>query len=118
MRVLGSRTLPLRQGSLRAVVPTLSPASALPLPAGREPASTLGLIVGVGLALLLLVLLAYAFIRWYQTGRCWHRPDFVFNLYHIRGLRAVEVELAPPFTVSGSLSEARSGYVRFHDRGL
>ncbi|XP_068772943.1 small integral membrane protein 35 [Struthio camelus] len=77
----------------------------------------LGLAVGLGLALLILVLLVYASVRWYRRGQCWHRPDFVFNLYHMRGLRAVEVELAPPFTVSGCLSEASSGYARFHGGG-
>ncbi|XP_074707116.1 small integral membrane protein 35 isoform X2 [Strix uralensis] len=44
----------------------------------------LGVILGVGLALLILVLFSYAFVRWYQRGQCWRRPDFVFNLYHTR----------------------------------
>ncbi|XP_067422300.1 small integral membrane protein 35 [Emydura macquarii macquarii] len=85
---------------------------------GIEPISILGLILGIGLSLLLLGILGYALIKWYQRGQCWHRPDFVFNLYHIRSLKSLEVELAPPFTVSGSMRETGSGYTRFHDGGM
>ncbi|XP_074707117.1 small integral membrane protein 35 isoform X3 [Strix uralensis] len=53
--------------------------------AGQQPINMLGVILGVGLALLILVLFSYAFVRWYQRGQCWRRPDFVFNLYHTRG---------------------------------
>ncbi|XP_066837166.1 small integral membrane protein 35 isoform X2 [Anser cygnoides] len=86
--------------------------------AGQEPISVLGLILGLGLALLILVLFGYAFVRCYQQGRCWRRPDFVFNLYHSCGLRSVAVELTPPFSISGLLSEAGGGYVRFQEQGL
>ncbi|CAI5795501.1 Hypothetical predicted protein [Podarcis lilfordi] len=82
-----------------------------------EPVSILGLILGVSLSLLILGVLSYTIAKWYQEGHCWNRPNFVFNLYHIRNLKSVEVELAPPFTISGSMREAGSGYVRFHDRG-
>lgn len=41
--------------------------------AGQEPISVLGLILGLGLALLILVLFGYAFVRCYQQGRCWRR---------------------------------------------
>ncbi|XP_059575866.1 small integral membrane protein 35 isoform X2 [Alligator mississippiensis] len=80
--------------------------------AGNEPISILGLLLGVGLSLLILGILGYSFIKWFQG------PNFVFNLYHIRGLKSVEVELASPFTVSGSMSNAGSGYTRFQDRGV
>ncbi|XP_075028756.1 small integral membrane protein 35 [Calonectris borealis] len=81
--------------------------------AGQEPINALGVVLGVGLALLILVLFGYTFIRWYQR----HRPDFVFNLYHTCGLGSVAVELVPPFSISGSLSGAGSGYVPFYNRG-
>ncbi|XP_075765447.1 small integral membrane protein 35 [Pelodiscus sinensis] len=84
--------------------------------AGVEPISILGLILGIGLALLLLGTLGYSLIKWYLRGAGWHRPNFVFNLYHIRSLKSVEVELGPPFTVSGSMSDRAGGYTRFHDR--
>ncbi|PKU28077.1 hypothetical protein llap_21619 [Limosa lapponica baueri] len=48
----------------------------------QEPVNALGIVLGVGLALLILVLFGYAFVRWYQRGQCWCRPNFVFNLYH------------------------------------
>ncbi|KAM6370474.1 small integral membrane protein 35 isoform 1-T1 [Pluvialis apricaria] len=50
--------------------------------AGQEPVNALGVVLGVGLALLVLVLFGYTFVRWYQRGQCWRRPNFVFNLYH------------------------------------
>ncbi|XP_053943154.1 small integral membrane protein 35 isoform X2 [Cuculus canorus] len=86
--------------------------------AEQEPINVLGVVLGVGLALLTLVFLGYAIVRWYQKGQCWRRPDFVFSLYHTCGLGSVAVELVPPFTISGSLSRAGSSYVPFHDRGL
>lgn len=42
----------------------------------------LGLILGLGLALLILVLFGYAFVQCYQQGRCWRRE------YKERGCRA------------------------------
>ncbi|NXP14451.1 SIM35 protein, partial [Thinocorus orbignyianus] len=80
---------------------------------GQEPINVLGIILGVGLALLILVLFGYTFIRWYQRGQRWRRPNFIFNLYHTSGLGSVAVELVPPFSISGSLSEAGRGYVPF-----
>ncbi|CAM2107789.1 unnamed protein product [Caretta caretta] len=80
-----------------------------------EPISILGLILGIGLALLLLGIFGYTVLKWYLRGP---GPNFVFNLYHIRSLKSVEVELAPPFTVSGSMSDMGSGYMRFHDRNM
>ncbi|XP_064896284.1 small integral membrane protein 35 isoform X1 [Columba livia] len=53
---------------------------------GQEPIKGLGLVLGVGLALLILVLLSYTIVRWYRRGQCWRRPNFVFNLYHNRCL--------------------------------
>ncbi|XP_061334161.1 small integral membrane protein 35 [Pezoporus flaviventris] len=82
---------------------------------GQEPMKVLGVILGVGLALLILVGFGYNFIRWYQRGQCWCRPDFIFNLYHTCG--SVAVELVPPFSISGSLSEAGSSYTPFHNQG-
>ncbi|XP_072740760.1 small integral membrane protein 35 [Ciconia boyciana] len=84
---------------------------------GQEPINALGVVLGVGLALLILVLFGYTFVRWYQSGRCWRQPNFVFNLYHTCGQGSVAVELVPPFSISGSLSGVGSGYVPFHDRG-
>ncbi|XP_032565261.1 small integral membrane protein 35 [Chiroxiphia lanceolata] len=84
---------------------------------GQEPINVVGAMLGIGLALLILVVFGYTFIRWYQRGWCWHRPDFVFNLYHMHGLGSVAVELVPPFSISGSLSTTGSGYEPFHTRG-
>ncbi|XP_054659115.1 small integral membrane protein 35 [Grus americana] len=39
--------------------------------AGQESTNALGVVLGVGLALLILVLFGYTCIRWYQRGRCW-----------------------------------------------
>ncbi|NXI92085.1 SIM35 protein, partial [Psophia crepitans] len=81
---------------------------------GQGSINALGVVLGVGLALLILVLFGYAIIRWYQRGQCWCRPDFVFNLYHTCGLGSVALELVPPpFSISGSLSRAGSSYVPF-----
>ncbi|XP_069644035.1 small integral membrane protein 35 [Haliaeetus albicilla] len=85
--------------------------------AGQEHINVLGVVLGVGLTLLILVLFGYTFIRWYQRGQCWRRPDFVFNLYHTCGLGSVAVELVPPFSISGLLSRTGSSYVPFQDRG-
>lgn len=41
--------------------------------AGQEPTNMLGVVLGAGLGLLILVLLVYIFVRWYQRGQCWHR---------------------------------------------
>lgn len=40
---------------------------------GQEHINTLGIVLGVGLALLILVLFGYTFVRWYQRGQCWRR---------------------------------------------
>lgn len=41
------------------------------LSAGENSISTLGLILGVGLSLLLVSILGYSLARWYQRGYCW-----------------------------------------------
>ncbi|KAH1175532.1 small integral membrane protein 35 [Mauremys mutica] len=107
--------VPSRPARARPFPPVLLLDAAM---AGTEPISILGLILGIGLALLLLGILGYTILKWYLRGPGWHRPNFVFNLYHIRSLKSVEVELAPPFTVSGSMSNMGSGYMRFHDRNM
>ncbi|KAJ6653153.1 hypothetical protein lerEdw1_010026 [Lerista edwardsae] len=81
--------------------------------AEQPPVSVLGLILGVSLSLLILGVLGHALARWYREGHCWHRPNFVFNLYHIRNLKSVEVELAPPFTISGSMRHGGGSYTCF-----
>lgn len=43
--------------------------------AGNEPISILGLLLGVGLSLLILGILGYSFIKWFQGGHCWHRES-------------------------------------------
>ncbi|XP_038610137.1 small integral membrane protein 35 [Tachyglossus aculeatus] len=83
---------------------------------GEDTSNTLGLILGVGLSLLLVAALGYTLAKWYQRGYCWDGPNFVFNLYQISHLKSVELEMAPPFTVSGHLSPSEGGYARFYDR--
>lgn len=39
--------------------------------AGEDSISTLGLILGVGLSLLLVSVLGYSLAKWYQRGYCW-----------------------------------------------
>ncbi|XP_040338774.1 small integral membrane protein 35 [Herpailurus yagouaroundi] len=82
--------------------------------AGEDSISTLGLILGVGLSLLLVSVLGYSLAKWYQRGYCWEGPNFVFNLYQIRNLK--EPEAGPPFTISGHVSSSDGGYVKFSDR--
>lgn len=41
------------------------------LSAGEDSVSTLGLILGVGLSLLLVSILGYSLAKWYQRGYCW-----------------------------------------------
>lgn len=41
------------------------------VPAGEDAISTLGLILGVGLSLLLMSILGYSLAKWYQRGYCW-----------------------------------------------
>ncbi|KAF6334330.1 small integral membrane protein 35 [Rhinolophus ferrumequinum] len=81
------------------------------LPLGEDSISTLGLILGVGLSLLLVSILGYSLARWYQSGYCWDGPNFVFNLYQIRNLK--ELEMGPPFTISGHISSPDGGYMKF-----
>ncbi|XP_054549109.1 small integral membrane protein 35 [Talpa occidentalis] len=81
---------------------------------GEDSISTLGLILGVGLSLLLVSILGYSLAKWYQRGYCWDGPSFVFNLYQIRNLK--EVETGPPFTISGQISSPDGSYMRFSDR--
>ncbi|XP_064029236.1 small integral membrane protein 35 [Pogoniulus pusillus] len=85
--------------------------------AGQESFSVLGTALAAGLGLLILLLLGYTFVRWCQRGQCCRDPDFVFSLYHTRGLGAVAVELVPPFSISGALSGADKGYEPFHSQG-
>ncbi|XP_054580925.1 small integral membrane protein 35 [Eptesicus fuscus] len=84
------------------------------VPAGEDAVSTLGLILGVGLSLLLMSILGYSLAKWYQRGYCWEGPSFVFNLYQIRHLK--ELEMAPPFTISGHLSGPDDGHLQFSSR--
>ncbi|NP_001381093.1 small integral membrane protein 35 isoform 2 [Homo sapiens] len=82
------------------------------LPSGGEDSiSTLGLILGVGLLLLLVSILGYSLAKWYQRGYCWEGPNFVFNLYQIRNLK--DLEMGPPFTISGHISSTDGGYMKF-----
>ncbi|XP_029399438.1 small integral membrane protein 35 [Mus pahari] len=73
--------------------------------------STLGMILGVGLSLLLVSILGYSLAKWYQRGYCWDGPNFVFNLYQIRNLK--DLEVGPPFTISGHMSSPDGGYMKF-----
>ncbi|XP_053058526.1 small integral membrane protein 35 [Acinonyx jubatus] len=99
-------------------VPSRSPESqhdpALTFCRGEDSISTLGLILGVGLSLLLVSVLGYSLAKWYQRGYCWEGPNFVFNLYQIRNLK--EPEAGPPFTISGHVSSSDGGYVKFSNR--
>lgn len=81
---------------------------------GEDSIGTLGLILGVGLSLLLVSILGYSLAKWYQRGYCWEGPNFVFNLYQIRNLR--ELEMGPPFTISGHISSPHGGYMKFSNR--
>ncbi|XP_030744245.1 small integral membrane protein 35 [Echinops telfairi] len=81
---------------------------------GEDSISTLGLILGVGLSLLLVSILGYSLAKWYQRGYCWDGPNFVFNLYQIRNLK--ELEAGPPFTISGHISIPDGSYMKFSDR--
>lgn len=38
---------------------------------GEDSISTLGMILGVGLSLLLVSILGYSLAKWYQRGYCW-----------------------------------------------
>nr|XP_054950889.1 small integral membrane protein 35 [Pan paniscus] len=78
---------------------------------GEDSISTLGLILGVGLLLLLVSILGYSLAKWYQRGYCWEGPNFVFNLYQIRNLK--DLEMGPPFTISGHISSTDGGYMKF-----
>ncbi|KAM6173889.1 small integral membrane protein 35 [Erethizon dorsatum] len=78
---------------------------------GEDSSSTLGLILGVGLSLLLVSILGYSLAKWYQRGYCWEGPNFVFNLYQIRNLK--DLETGPPFTISGHISSSDGGYMKF-----
>ncbi|KFO31087.1 hypothetical protein H920_07522 [Fukomys damarensis] len=78
---------------------------------GEDSISTLGLILGVGLSLLLVSVLGYSLAKWYQRGYCWEGPNFVFNLYQIRNLKDLETE--PPFTISGHIGSPDGGYMKF-----
>ncbi|XP_026307380.1 small integral membrane protein 35 [Piliocolobus tephrosceles] len=81
---------------------------------GEDSINTLGLILGVGLLLLLVSILGYSLAKWYQRGYCWEGPNFVFNLYQIRNLK--DLEMGPPFTISGHISSSDGGYMKFSNR--
>ncbi|XP_076781087.1 small integral membrane protein 35 [Arvicanthis niloticus] len=78
---------------------------------GEDSISTLGMILGVGLSLLLVSILGYSLAKWYQRGYCWDGPNFVFNLYQIRNLK--DLEVGPPFTISGHMNSPDGGYMKF-----
>ncbi|XP_066190742.1 small integral membrane protein 35 [Sylvia atricapilla] len=84
---------------------------------GQESIKVIWVVLGIGLALLILASFSYTFIRWYRRGHARRRPDFVFSLYHSRGLGSVALELVPPFSISGSLGTSGSGYEPFHSQG-
>ncbi|KAM5132495.1 small integral membrane protein 35 [Mantella aurantiaca] len=63
----------------------------------------LGVVLGSSLTVMLGATALYILIRWYQSGRCCYETSFVFSLYSIRQLKSSDLELAPPFTVSGSM---------------
>lgn len=81
---------------------------------GDDSISTLGLILCVGLSLLLVSILGYSLAKWYQRGYCWEGPNFVFNLYQIRNLK--DLEVGPPYTISGHISSPGGSYMKFSDR--
>ncbi|CAN2391262.1 hypothetical protein PRIEUP_LOCUS1301 [Pristimantis euphronides] len=72
----------------------------------------LGVVLGSSLTVMLGATALYILIRWYKSGRCCYETSFIFNLYNIRQLKSLDVELAPPFTVSGSMPDQgpTSGY--------
>ncbi|XP_055478018.1 small integral membrane protein 35 [Psammomys obesus] len=78
---------------------------------GEDSISTLGMILGVGLSLLLVSIFGYSLAKWYQRGYCWDGPNFVFNLYQIRNPK--DLEVGPPFTISGHMSSSDGGYMKF-----
>ncbi|ELW65873.1 hypothetical protein TREES_T100017745 [Tupaia chinensis] len=78
---------------------------------GEDSIGTLGLILGVGLSLLLVSILGYSLAKWYQRGYCWEGPNFVFNLYQIRNMK--DLEVGPPFTISGHIGSPDGGYMKF-----
>lgn len=41
------------------------------LSAGEDSITTVGLILGMGLLLLLVSILGYSLAKWYQRGYCW-----------------------------------------------
>lgn len=58
-------------------------------------------------------------LTWVRGGQHeFHQVCLPFVLHS--GLKSVEVELAPPFTISGSMRDAGggTGYMQFHDRGI
>ncbi|XP_068096978.1 small integral membrane protein 35 isoform X2 [Hyperolius riggenbachi] len=63
----------------------------------------LGVVLGSSLTVMLGATALYILIRWYQSGRCCHETSFVFNLYNIRQLKSGDLDIGPPFTVSGSM---------------
>ncbi|XP_063292919.1 small integral membrane protein 35 [Pelobates fuscus] len=63
----------------------------------------LGVVLGSSLTVMLGATALYILIRWYQSGRCCQETSFVFNLYSIRQLKSMDMELTPPFTVSGTM---------------
>ncbi|XP_078540069.1 small integral membrane protein 35 [Lissotriton helveticus] len=81
--------------------------------------SPLGLILGITLSVMLITILSYVLIKWYQRGKCFERPSFASNLEKLRKLKSTELEFAPPFTVSGSLSGGGGvAYTRFQEPGV
>ncbi|XP_066101906.1 small integral membrane protein 35 [Saccopteryx bilineata] len=81
---------------------------------GEDSITTLGLILGVGLLLLLVSVLGYSLAKWYQRGYCWEGTNFVFNLYQIRNSK--ELETGPLFTISGHISSPDGGYTKLSNR--
>ncbi|OCT72462.1 small integral membrane protein 35-like [Xenopus laevis] len=67
-------------------------------------ADALGIVLGSSLTVMLSATALYILIRWYQSGRCWQEKSLVFNLYNVRQLKSMDLEISPPFTVSGSMN--------------
>ncbi|XP_069080827.1 small integral membrane protein 35 [Pleurodeles waltl] len=93
-----------------------SPLAASQHVTGGSMVSPLGLILGITLSVMLITILSYILIKWYQRGKCFERPSFASNLEKLRKLKSTELEFAPPFTVSGSLSSGGgAAYTRINE---
>ncbi|XP_067827029.1 small integral membrane protein 35-like [Heptranchias perlo] len=63
-----------------------------------------GVIIAVCLLVLAIAIITVLLVKYYRLGRCFKRPRLFFTLNVLRDLKSIQLEIDPPFTVSGMMN--------------